>query len=720
MNLLLSGLSLAAALAPTSAADLAESPACFDSRSGFSRSVWSYCRPVADGVFLYYTPTDEKGNALLGLRAPGHAAGWSSLALAGNGGMKGASQIVVRQDGEGEWVAEDRYSDDYVTPDLDESQDVQLLFATQSESDGTSWGVALRADSCDERDYPVVDRSVWMHWALGAAHAFGFHGNNRGQFKANLMREPGYSPSAVSAIPIAPRSSAAGGVEETETVDIRMPNVDVVAGANASDATNPYICSYFDMEEIKAEHEIESGLHLDESQVHITGFEAIIDPAAAQYVHHMIMYSCDEEAAAEVGYAHNQVVPECGSMPRGCQEMKWPWAVGSADTELPPNVGIPLGGDASSRWLILQMHYYNPALDQNVKDSSGVRVHMTNQLREHDAGFMQLVSGVGSFQRQAMPAGQSTVSLSPSFVVPPTCTDWDEPLNIFGVFHHEHQVGKKMTIEVQRDGENLGPMRLERHFDFNHHSLEESAIPQIHPGDEIVMNCWYDTSSRTEAVGFGEGSQDEMCYGGFLYYPRVPERETMFFVPLDEGTKAMYETACSSPGTEEFRLVSMCAQYYMTDIPTFLQLDIGLNFGAPMLCNNPLYGTQLEPMFPGTCPPCWQDKSCTDADVLAWGQDVVCPQRCQDFGILSLYPEVGGATESAVTHSTYCGKNDIQYFEHTYIEPEQCAVRGDLNFDLTPAEDVPSGGVAPAGNGAGTLSFSLATVAAAAATAILA
>ena len=58
--------------------------------------------------------------------------------------IKGASQIVVRRNSLDSWVAEDRHSNDYVTPNLDESQDVELLFAEQSEDEGTSWGVVMK------------------------------------------------------------------------------------------------------------------------------------------------------------------------------------------------------------------------------------------------------------------------------------------------------------------------------------------------------------------------------------------------------------------------------------------------------------------------------------------------------------------------------------------------------------------------------------------------
>ena len=39
----------------------------------------------------------------------------------------------------------------------------------------------------------------------------------------------------------------------------------------------------------------------------------------------------------------HQVVPECESMPRGCNALKWPWAVGSESVVFPPQVGRAWG-----------------------------------------------------------------------------------------------------------------------------------------------------------------------------------------------------------------------------------------------------------------------------------------------------------------------------------------------------------------------------------------
>lgn len=58
---------------------------CFED-TVFSPKDWSYCHAINDNLFMYYTPSGD--NVMLGLHAKQDVFGWSSLSLAGNGGMK--------------------------------------------------------------------------------------------------------------------------------------------------------------------------------------------------------------------------------------------------------------------------------------------------------------------------------------------------------------------------------------------------------------------------------------------------------------------------------------------------------------------------------------------------------------------------------------------------------------------------------------------------------
>lgn len=251
----------AAAAAPLSTG--AALAGCFENARHFHPSDWTYCQPITEDVFMYYTPLEEEGNVMIGLHVTQESYGWSALAFGGNGGMKGASEIVVRQNEENEWIVEDRYSNDYVTPLLDDQQDAKLIFANQTADGETSWGVLVPMNSCDEdHDYPIEDVRGYMLWALGDGHDFGFHGTQRGQFHANVLRAPKEDPST----------------EGQEFVDMRMPDVSVETGEGGSDPTNPYICSYFDLEALS------EGRYGAGEKIHITRFSPILSEDTARCV----------------------------------------------------------------------------------------------------------------------------------------------------------------------------------------------------------------------------------------------------------------------------------------------------------------------------------------------------------------------------------------------------------------------------------------------------
>lgn len=609
------------------AAAVGNEHSCFDGSSVFDNDVWKFCKELQPGkLFMYYSPLHLDGNVKLGLHATEEmeSFGWTALALAGNGGMKGASQIVVRQDGPNEeWVAEDRNSQAYTTPSLDASQDVRLLFANQTLDGETSWGVLLPMSSCDELDYPILNHSMFMLWALGEDHFFGFHGARRGQFHANLLQAPDVIPDPA---------------EDAKYMEFLMPNVSVVQGEGGSDPTNPYICSMFDLEQVSP------AAYDGSNKVHATRLQAVLSPDSRAYVHHMILYSC-EAGLEELGVEHSQIIPDCMTMPPRCTEMKSAWAVGGEDVILPEHVGLPLGG--RGKWYVLQTHYYNPSLDKNIFDSSGVRVYYTKTLRKHEAGIMQLNSGTSAIQQSPIPAGQTSYDLEP-FIVPSRCTshDWTDALNILGVAHHMHMAGTRMTIEVEREGQYLGSLRDEKHYDFLHQSLAVSSIQQLLPGDQLVMNCRYDTSQREENVVFGDSSQQEMCYAPIMYYPKQ-EYDHVGFLP--SSLIQFNSTECLVSGSGAFAESSQCAQTFAESVPTFLnmdltRLDITDDFGAMVMCNSDFY-EDIARTYPGLCPGCYTDKSCTEEDIIIHAQEGMCQFYCRYAGGVSVYPDLSDTTE---------------------------------------------------------------------------
>lgn len=674
----------------------ASAAGCFQDGAPFHPDDWNYCQKITDTIFMYYTPLDD--TVTLGMHVTEGSKGWTALATAGNGGMKGASQIVVRKEA-GDWIAEDRYSMDYTTPTLDEQQDVQLLFAQQDEDVGeTAWGVLIPQNSCDEQDYDIEDKTIFMLWAMGSSHNFGYHFDNRGQFMANLLAPPKELPST----------------EELDHIDFVMPNVPVVMGEGGNDPTNPYICTYFDMHELGRELNFTG-----DDKVHVTRFSPVLDENSEKYVHHMVVMGCQGDPSPQGGSTgydggveHMQVIPECEAMPPGCGALKIAWAVGMEDIVLPDHVGLPIG--EGQRYMVVQMHYFNPNLDEGVTDSSGIRAYVTTtDLRDEDAGVMQFAVALSVGQQPNIPGGMDDVSLE-SLYVPRDCTAnaWASPLNVLGVFHHMHFLGKKMEISVERDGLNLGPVRKELHFDYQHQSVTDpvSSLKTLMPGDQIKTSCSFDTSSVTaDFVEIGEESDKEMCYGTIFYYPRQERDTFVYFEP--DFIAPFYMTdpqwCLSPPSNETFE--SLCAQTVFKNFTGFGNSVLTLlgahdegspDYGMDYLCNGGDATAFARAIFAGFCPEaCVATQSCTEEELIAYAHEA-CRSRCAGLG-LSVYPDL---SQTQIYDAVNTGCQDAMFPKPSFAAEPTCQVKGSLpqqielqevSQDGTTAAPIPATTAAP-------------------------
>ena len=70
-------------------------------------------------------------------------------------------------------------------------------------------------------------------------------------------------------------------------------------------------------------------------------------------------------------------------------------AVGSEGETLPDHVGMPLGEKyGGADYFMLETHYDNPDVHQNIIDASGLQIYYTKNLREHDTAMLLLGSEV--------------------------------------------------------------------------------------------------------------------------------------------------------------------------------------------------------------------------------------------------------------------------------------------------------------------------------------
>ncbi|KAL7544418.1 hypothetical protein ACHAWF_007803 [Thalassiosira exigua] len=652
----------------------------------FYQEDWLYCQPINNHLLMYYTPLED--TVMLGLHATHGVFGWSALGPAGNGGMKGASQIVVHQDDSGTWIAEDRHSFDYVTPLIDDHQDVQLLFAQQDEMTGeTAWGVVLPQNSCDESglDYEIQNRQMFMIWAYhGESHSFNFH-TNRGQFTANLLASP--------------RKYV--DMSEYDYIDLLMPNVAISPPEKREledeDYMNSFFCTYYDLDVLGKSMGFTS-----DDKTHMVGYRPIFTQGNEKYLHHLILTSCGRpfefdfiqggEKFDSSGLYHGKVVESCIDMPLSCNAFKAGWAVGDIERVMPPDVGMPIG--EGQRWLLVQSHYYNPSLDEGINDSSGFRLHIARDVRPIDAGMLNLYNAVTPVQHEPLPGGRNNVATETLYVEPECTETWKEPINIISVNHHMHYFGTHLEVVVERGGENLGPIRKEYVFDYNHQGSVEpdTNLKVLRPGDRLAVTCQYDTSSLSpnDVVEFGGESHKEMCFPFLSYYPRQKHDGFTYVTPSTAANYVFGDyTWCSSPPMEG-SFGSLCAEMLYKNVPGFFkQIFVAVGYDGPdlslsIVCNG---GPLTAPIREGLsfllpiCPEeCSEGQWClfSENELRAHAQSS-CELLCGEFG-LSLYPDLG-RTELFSTSNILCPTR--LFDKPTLAERQACQARGILPQDIT-------------------------------------
>ncbi|KAI8504838.1 DBH-like monooxygenase protein 1 [Branchiostoma belcheri] len=204
------------------------------------------------------------------------------------------------------------------------------------------------------------------------------------------------------------------------------------------------------------------------------------------------------------------------------------WNVGGNGTHYPENVGMSIGAPGDPKFLLMETHYNNPQHKEGIRDSSGLRLLYTSDLREHDLGFMQLGMEAIGWTQIIPPGSQSFVSVGTCY---PDCLEKAmeeasiDKVNVIGVHFHAHLAARKMRIRHVRNGVELPWLGNDENFDFNFQQtvrLQEER--EILKGDYLIAECTYNTTDRRKVTYGGMSTQDEMCLGHILHYPSLKLR----------------------------------------------------------------------------------------------------------------------------------------------------------------------------------------------------
>ncbi|XP_044759194.1 MOXD1 homolog 1 [Coccinella septempunctata] len=435
-------------------------------------------------------------------RVEARTRGYIGIGFSPNGGMEDADIVIG-------WV-DDRNGRAFLhdchgvpkgqgsSPIRDEVDNYTLEKGMQNETH-TVLEFRRALDTCDIHDYVLNADTVRVIWAMRESDPqfegdMVYHGESRGSQSLHLLGPP--------------------PVKRTENRnvkywDITLENFEVKPNMNTI-----YWCKVFKAPQLDSKH-------------HIIGYEPLIGPNHTNFVHHMIVHECQlgpngnnqrwEAFAQQTGQlCYGQHMPLEWDK---CLTPLVAWAIGAKGENFPPAVGVPIGQQRNSYYM-LEIHYDNPQM-KKARDTSGLRLHYTSELRPNDGGIM--IAGVALSNLHFIPPKQKEYKTAGYCSTECTREVFPkEGVNVASVMLHSHLAGRKLKLRHIRAGKELPPLAQDNHYDFNYQqsrALFQNAV--ILPGDGLITECSYSTVDRTQPTLGGYSTKEEMCLAFILHYPRT-------------------------------------------------------------------------------------------------------------------------------------------------------------------------------------------------------
>lgn len=272
-----------------------------------------------------------------------------------------------------------------------------------------------------------------------------------------------------------------------------------------------------------------------------TQYEPVFDSASSRvYLHHIMLYEC-QSATQELDMLSREQGRPCyqpNNPPMACNAIVATWARGSEGFTFPQEAGYPLDSNQAKYYLMVT-HYNNPLMSDDMPsipqptmvDNSGLKLFYTSALRKHDAGVLSI--GMDPNWRHIIPPGQDEV-VSEGHCIE-ECTRSSFPyqgISIFAAMMRTHSIGKQVRLRLIRGREELPPIVQDNNFDPTY--LEYRRLPtnvRSYPGDRLIAECTYDSSSKKSITLGGLTTKEETCQVLMIYYPRQKKLTSCLSLP---------------------------------------------------------------------------------------------------------------------------------------------------------------------------------------------
>ncbi|XP_077989863.1 DBH-like monooxygenase protein 1 homolog [Glandiceps talaboti] len=437
--------------------------------------------------------------------------GYVGFGISPNGGMTNAD-IVIGWVKDGEVFFKDRFATKNGEPDIDESQDYELLGGMETETH-TILKFTRKLETCDDKDRTVAGGTLRLIYSYHkddpeSETGLSYHGSDqRGSRSIHLL---GYTPD----LPDMPTG------DDLLTFDFLNQNVTV---PHHKDTT--YWCMLFKLPKLDKKH-------------HMIKYEPIIQEGNEALVHHILMYQCFHSIDEKYDRSgHECYQPNMPANMTLCTTIIISWAIGGGAFHLPEEAGFSLGDleNGDPDFVVMEIHYDNPEFKDTFVDSSGIRIYYTPILRQNDASILEI--GNTAIPRHLIPPYASNF-LTPGFCSEECLSEVSNSsgITVFASLLHSHLGGISLRSRHFRQGVEKKVIAVDNSYDFNFQEMRHLEEPiHITPGDNLVLECTYNTESRTGMTYGGLSTREEMCLNYLYYYPRIPLTRCDSAIVLNEA-----------------------------------------------------------------------------------------------------------------------------------------------------------------------------------------
>jgi hypothetical protein len=273
----------------------------------------------------------------------------------------------------------------------------------------------------------------------------------------------------------------------------------------------------FTMPETSIDEQVCFGISVSglDQKRHITAIAPMIDNDTI--IHHMLLLQAPSAVSP---------TPAPCAFTSAQWKLLYAWGPGTPPQLLPPEAGYPIEAGQTAHF-VLQVHYNNLQGLVGETDQSGIALCTTEELRSYDADVMAF--GATGFNG-IIPNATSQLACDTAIIA--QVDPWF-PITVFQSWPHMHQIGRSQLSVVDKGGsqEVLADVP---DYDFNYQIAYPTDVT-IDVGDSVSTTCTWQNDSAT-SVGFGENTQDEMCFNFVSYYPRVEAAFWHWLLPAEAAS----------------------------------------------------------------------------------------------------------------------------------------------------------------------------------------